>query len=90
MITVRQSKGDEKREGRDSTEGILHLSWCLPNFVPESLKLLSRSLEKKLESQLHLLCENTSRKSERTWRKDTFKGALQRITVSGKNNSEGE
>ena len=77
MISLRESKGNEKKEGRDSSGRILPVSWCLSNFAPRALKLLSRSLEKKLESQVHFLCENASGKSERTWRKDTFKGALQ-------------
>lgn len=66
MISHRESLGNEAKEGRDSIGGILHLSQCLSNFAPGALKLLSRSLEEKLESQMHLLCENASGKSERT------------------------
>lgn len=85
MISLRESKGNEKKEGRDGSGKILPVSLCLSNFAPGALKLLSRSLEKKLECQMHFLCENASRKSERTWRKYTFKGALQGSRTKAEN-----
>jgi len=84
-----ESKGNEKKRGWNSSRRILHVSWCLSNFAPGALNLLSRSLEKKLESQMHFLCENAWWKSERTWRKDTFKDALQESRIRAENKCKG-
>lgn len=89
MRSLRESQGNEKKEDRDGIGGILHLNWYLWNFVPWALKLLSRCLKKKLESQVDSLCENASRKSERIWRKNTFKDALQESRMRNGNKHEG-
>lgn len=66
-----RSEGDERKRGT-TWEG------SASEWAPGALKLSSRSLEKKCKCQVHFLCEDASGKSERTWRKDAFRGALQR------------
>lgn len=82
-------QGQWEEKGWNSSRRISHVSWCLSNFASGALKLLSRSLEKKRESQMPFLCENATGKSERTLRNITFKDTLQESRIRAENKCKG-